>query len=60
MNSAGSTWQDLLERLASSMNDSELGTFLGVHKVVSDDDLADAIDIDARARDAPPSTFTGT
>lgn len=56
MNSAGSTWQDLLERLASSMNDSELGTFLGVHKVVSDDDLADAIDIDARARDADNST----
>ncbi len=51
MPTTSSRWQDLLVRLATSMNDSELATFLSVHSVRSDDDLADAIDIDGRARD---------
>ncbi|MCC6427822.1 MAG: serine/threonine protein kinase [Phycisphaerales bacterium] len=51
MNNPTSSWQDLLRRLATSMNDAELGTFLSVHTVQTDDDLADAIDIDARARE---------
>ncbi len=56
MNGTPSSWQELLKRLASSMNDNELATFLTVHAVKTDDDLADAIDIDARARDDENST----
>lgn len=56
MTAGGSPWQDLLTRLASSMNDSELANFLSVNRVDTDDDLADAIDIDARARDADNTT----
>lgn len=56
MTTAATAWQDLLQRLASSMNDSELANFLAVHHVISDDDLADAIDIDGRARDAENAT----
>lgn len=51
-----STWKDLLARLASSMNEMELGTFLSRHGLESDDDLSDAIDIDSRARDADRAT----
>jgi serine/threonine protein kinase len=56
MTTGGSPWQDLLVRLASSMNDSELSNFLSVNRVQTDDDLADAIDIDARSRDADNTT----
>lgn len=56
MTSATTAWQDLLRRLASSMNDTELANFLSVHGVRSDDDLADAIDIDGRSRDQENTT----
>ncbi|HRJ50677.1 MAG TPA: serine/threonine-protein kinase, partial [Phycisphaerales bacterium] len=56
MTRPATTWKDLLTRLASSMNESELGTFLSRHGIESDDDLSDAIDIDSRARDADRAT----
>ncbi len=50
MISAQREWQRRLADQATALDERQLGAFLGFHEIVAEDDLCDAIDIDARAR----------
>jgi hypothetical protein len=43
-------WQRALADQAAALDERQFGAFLRFHEIVGDDDLCDAIDIDARAR----------
>ena len=50
MISAQSEWRRRLAEQSATLDDQQLAGFLRYHEITSDDDLCDAIDIDARAR----------